>query len=173
MGYLRSAAGALPKSQRVTVGEGEQRDAGLGIGGRFHEIEAIETALATTQDRLKVLRRFVRIAWFRPIARPARRLRGTIATRHGDVGFGGWGYLEVGGGEGKLIKNANKLKQLRPNGRPPHGNSLVAAGRGGEGGDSGKTTKFVSQVFFSSWGYRCDALHRNIFRRPRLKKCIR
>ena len=148
MGYLRSAAGALPKSQRVTVGEGEQRDAGLGIGGRFHEIEAIETALATTQDRLKVLRRFVRIAWFRPIARPARRLRGTIATRHGDVGFGGWGYLEAGGGEGKLRKNANKLKQLRPNGRPPHGNSLVAAGRGGRGAIPAKLLNSLAKFFF-------------------------
>ena len=173
MGYLRSAAGALPKSQRVTVGEGEQRDAGLSIGGRFHEIEAIEAALATTQDRLKVLRRFVRIAWFRPIARPARRLRGTIATRHGDVGIGGWEYLEAGGGEGELRKNANKLKPLRPNGRPPLGIPWSPRGGGGRGGDSGKTTKFVSQVFFSSWGYRCDALHRNIFRRPRLKRCIR
>ena len=99
MGYLRSAAGALPKSRRVTVGEGEQRDAGLGIGGRFHEIEAIETALAPTQDRFKVLRRFVRIDGFRPIARPARRLRGTIATRHGDVGIRGWGVLGGGGKE--------------------------------------------------------------------------
>ena len=104
MGYLRSAAGALPKSQRVTVGEGEQRDAGLGIGGRFHEIEAIEAALAPTQGRFKVLRRFVRIDGFRLIARPARRLRGTIATRHGDVGIRGWGYLEGGEGEGELRK---------------------------------------------------------------------
>ena len=116
------------------MGEGEQRDAGLSIGGRFHEIEAIEAALATTQDRLKVLRRFVRIAWFRPIARPARRLRGTIATRHGDVGIGGWEYLEAGGGEGELRKNANKLKPLRPNGRPPLGIPWSPRGGGGAGG---------------------------------------
>ena len=116
------------------MGEGEQRDAGLSIGGRFHEIEAIEAALATTQDRLKVLRRFVRIAWFRPIARPARRLRGTIATRHGDVGIGGWEYLEAGGGEGELRKNANKLKPLRPNGRPPLGISWSPRGGEGAGG---------------------------------------
>ena len=151
MGYLRSAAGALPKTRRFTVGEGEQRHAGHGIGGRFHQIETIETALASAEDRFHVLRRFVQIPGFQPVALPARRHRGTIATRHGDVGIGGWRYLGVEGGGAELRKDRNKLKRLRSDGHSrveiPWSPRAVSGG-GGETG-SGETTKFVRQAIIS------------------------